>query len=618
MAGLGALYAGRRLLQLAQEAAVPASMPIAAHEGREPLSPGQQVAFIVISVALTILAGLMSGLTLGLMSLDRVDTEVIKRSGSPKQRWLVERIEPVLSHPHHLLVTLLLTNAVAMEALPIFLDRLLNPVAAILISVSAVLLFGEVIPQAVCKRYGLQVGAYLAWFVRALMLLTAPISYPIAKLLDYLLGEESALFRRAELKALVSMHAEPVDEGGDSTLTQDEVFMVPSDSVVDRDLLRQVIHVGHSRVPVFEGSRQNIIGVILVKELVLVDEDDGIIVKDLRLREVPFLRADIPLYEIFKIFRTGRSHMAVLTRPPGGSLSTSPPLGDLAAGQATTQGAPVPEDGSVKDTSAVWRTESQGYTAASKQLAPPEAIGIITIEDVLEELLQAEIVDETDRYVDNLQTVRTTTLLSMQHLPADLRKFITRTFRVASPASRAAFQAALAAQSPFGASPPPPAGTLATAGSGIAVPQSAVGDPQKQVAYAAAVAAAAAAAAAAEDAASRESSWQLQPADGGSGPLQPLLQRGHSGRLLVSWDQPQQPGQRHGAQHGRSRSLDGNPGALGRLPGLHEGSASASQQQQRHGSTVSPSKPPLPKLRVQSGSGSLESLPLLGGSPGST
>ena len=53
-------------------------------------------------------------------------------------------------------MTLLLCNAAAMEALPIFLDRLLNPLAAILISVSAILVFAEILPQAVCKRYGLQ------------------------------------------------------------------------------------------------------------------------------------------------------------------------------------------------------------------------------------------------------------------------------------------------------------------------------------------------------------------------------------------------------------------------------------------------------------------------------
>ena len=45
------------------------------------------------------------------------------------------------------MVSLLLCNAAAYEALPIFLDRLLNPVAAILISVSAILIFGEILPQ---------------------------------------------------------------------------------------------------------------------------------------------------------------------------------------------------------------------------------------------------------------------------------------------------------------------------------------------------------------------------------------------------------------------------------------------------------------------------------------
>lgn len=48
----------------------------------------------------------------------------------------------VLSRPHLLLVTLLLVNAAAMEALPIFLDRLVSPVAAIILSVTAVLFFG--------------------------------------------------------------------------------------------------------------------------------------------------------------------------------------------------------------------------------------------------------------------------------------------------------------------------------------------------------------------------------------------------------------------------------------------------------------------------------------------
>lgn len=45
-------------------------------------------------------------------------------------------------------------------------------------------------------RYGLAIGYYCAWLVRLLMAATSPISWPIGKLLDFLLGaEHRALFR---------------------------------------------------------------------------------------------------------------------------------------------------------------------------------------------------------------------------------------------------------------------------------------------------------------------------------------------------------------------------------------------------------------------------------------
>ncbi len=42
----------------------------------------------------------------------------------------------------------------AMEALPLFLDRLANPITAIIVSVTAVLFFGEIIPQSLCTKWG--------------------------------------------------------------------------------------------------------------------------------------------------------------------------------------------------------------------------------------------------------------------------------------------------------------------------------------------------------------------------------------------------------------------------------------------------------------------------------
>lgn len=425
---------------------------------------------------------MMSGLTLGLMSLGLVDLEVLLKSGTPQDQKYAAKILPVVKNQHLLLCTLLIGNALAMEALPIFLDALVTAWGAILISVTLILMFGEILPQAVCSRYGLAVGAAMTPVVRMLVILFFPLTYPISKLLDFLLGKgHVALFRRAELKTLVNMHGNEAGKGGE--LTHDETTiitgaldltrktakdaMTPIDSAfcldvnakLDMSTMHLIMTRGHSRVPVYSGNPRNIIGLILVKNLLTTRPEEEILVRQhATIRKIPRVEENMPLYAILNEFRKGHSHMAAVVKynkdkmdainrnkesqgQVDGRLKrrsselriiqgTSTPMSlvlDISEDEFLTDSgrfillkrSPLSGSGlsiSRKENEVIaenlsqrgkkWERTSQADILDIRQESlynfPPdeEVTGIITMEDVIEELLQEEILDETDGYID--------------------------------------------------------------------------------------------------------------------------------------------------------------------------------------------------------------------------
>ena len=143
---------------------------------------------ITIIVILTAFAGLMSGLTVGYLSIDELVLELRTIGGNDEEKVSGLIIQDVLSDRHRLLVTLLLSNAFAMETLPIFLHKLVPEWAAILISTILVLFIGEVIPQAYCTGpEQLKVAAACAPFTRNLIWVLSVFNIPLGKMLDSIL-----------------------------------------------------------------------------------------------------------------------------------------------------------------------------------------------------------------------------------------------------------------------------------------------------------------------------------------------------------------------------------------------------------------------------------------------
>jgi len=321
-----------------------------------------------------ILSGLFSGLNLGLMALDVQELKLVSKSGTERQKQYAKKIEPVRRHGNFLLCTLLLGNTLVNSSFTILLDSLTGGIVAVIGSTMAIVVFGEIMPQSICSRYGLAVGAYTIVLTKLFMFLTFPLSFPISKILDCILGKEmGTVYSKEQLLELLKIQNEYND------LQQDEVgiisgalkyrekkvsevmtpledaFLLDEDAILDFKTMSSIVKSGYSRIPVYSGERHHIVAVLFIKDLAFVDPDDCIpLVSLLKFYNHPLHKVffDTSLDKAFEEFKQGRSHISIVLK-----------INDQGDGDPFY-----------------------------------ECIGIVTLEDVIEEIIGDEIVDETDVY----------------------------------------------------------------------------------------------------------------------------------------------------------------------------------------------------------------------------
>ncbi|KAF8840264.1 DUF21-domain-containing protein [Paxillus ammoniavirescens] len=308
------------------------------------------ILFASLIPVLVLLSGVFAGLTLGYMSLDETQLNVLSMSGTPQQKLYADRIKPIRKNGHLLLVTLLLANMIVNETLPVISDPVLGGgVQSVVVSTVLIVIFSEIIPQSLCTRHGLYLGAKMAGFTRILIYLLGIVAWPVAKLLELVLGSHHGIiYRRAELKELIAMHSSISSHGGDlktdtvtiigATLDLQEkvvkqamtpiedVFMLSIESKLDYKTMQKICLTGHSRVPVYEEVEiaidssghlekvKKIVGILLVKQCVLLDPKDAVPLRKIPLNKVPFVPNNESLLGILDKFQEGRSHMAIVSR----------------------------------------------------------------------------------------------------------------------------------------------------------------------------------------------------------------------------------------------------------------------------------------------------------------
>jgi metal transporter CNNM len=114
---------------------------------------------------------MFSGLTLGLMGLDMHGLEIVAAGSDPVAAACAKKIMPVRRNGNLLLCTLLFGNVAVISLTSILMSDLTSGLVGFIVSTLAIVLLGEIFPQALCSRYALQTGAKAVPVVKVIMFL---------------------------------------------------------------------------------------------------------------------------------------------------------------------------------------------------------------------------------------------------------------------------------------------------------------------------------------------------------------------------------------------------------------------------------------------------------------
>ncbi len=262
-----------------------------------------------------------------------------------------------------LLVTLLLGNVAVNSILAIYLGSITVGLVAVVASTSLITLFGEIIPQAVFSRHALNLSAKIVWLVQIFIIILYPICRPISSMLDWALGEElPTIYSRQELVNILEEHSESTDSEiksheeqiargaltyGEKTIKQvmTPLAVVSSLSLnqkITKVFIKKIKDSGFARFPVMHNGV--VVGTLYSRDLLGVVRTKKI--KDIMHTPVIFVQQNQALDVALRQFLATKNHLFIV------------------------------------------------------QNQQKKMVGVVTIEDVIEEILGDEIVDEFDQHDD--------------------------------------------------------------------------------------------------------------------------------------------------------------------------------------------------------------------------
>ncbi|CAL8278301.1 unnamed protein product [Merluccius merluccius] len=328
-----------------------------------------------LAAALVAACGLLRMVNLSLLWLDPLELYVLHSCGSEEEKRSAKRLEPVRRRGNFLVCSLVFLCALGHSVLGVLLYKAIGSIApAVFASGFLIFLLAELVPHIVSSGYGFQMAPGLTWVAQMCMVLTCPLSCPLGLILDLALRRDISTcgIRERAMEMVRSSVNDPYSEfvkeefrrGALRSKTVEDIltplkecFMLPSTATLDFSTMSDIMQSGYTRVPIYEEERSNIVEILYVKDLALVDPDDCTPMTTITKfynHPLHFVFNDTKLDAMLEEFKKGNSHLAIVQKV---------------------------------------NNEGEGDPFY-------EVLGLVTLEDVIEEIIKSEILDESDGYMD--------------------------------------------------------------------------------------------------------------------------------------------------------------------------------------------------------------------------
>ncbi|XP_066449197.1 metal transporter CNNM3 isoform X2 [Eleutherodactylus coqui] len=334
----------------------------------------------VLILLCVLLSGLLRGLQLSTLSLEPPELGILKDWGSPLERSGATRLDYLRTRwGGYTLTSLLALCCITNAAVAVLLHQAIDSIAGAIFSAAGLLLFaGEALPAAISSVWGPWLASKSLWLTHFFLLLPVPVSFPLSWLLEKVFGQDPSCCRMRlrilELARCGDPYSELVrDEFSKGALRNrtvediltrvNDCFMLPSDALLDFTTMSNIMESGYTRIPVYENERSNIVDILYLKDLAFVDPEDCTPLSTITRfysHPVHFVFSDTKLDAVLEEFKKGKSHMAIVQKV---------------------------------------NNEGEGDPFY-------EVMGLVTLEDVIEEIIKSEILDESEDCKQNLKKKR--------------------------------------------------------------------------------------------------------------------------------------------------------------------------------------------------------------------